>query len=164
MLDHEPVALAFSRQDLPVLTGEEIGGVSAIHAGVARGGYVLAGAEPNPEVILIATGSEVSIAFDAWRTLRAEGVRARLVSLPCWELFEAQDREYRDSVLPPAVSARVSIEAGVTLGWERYVGLAGTAIGVDRFGTSAPYQRIYQEFGLTAEAVAAAARQLLGRG
>ncbi len=91
-------------------------------------------------------------------------MRARLVSLPCWELFEAQDREYRDSVLPPAVSARVSIEAGVTLGWERYVGLAGTAIGVDRFGTSAPYQRIYQEFGLTAEAVAAAARQLLGRG
>ena len=163
MLDHEPVALAFSRQDLPVLTGEEIGGVSAIHAGVARGGYVLAGAEPNPEVILIATGSEVSIAFDAWRALQADGVRARLVSLPCWELFEAQDRQYRDSVLPPAVSARVSIEAGVTLGWERYVGLAGTAIGVDRFGTSAPYQRIYQEFGLTADAVATAARQLLGR-
>jgi transketolase len=156
-----PAALAFSRQDLPVLTGEDIGGVEAIHAGVTRGGYVLAGAEGTPDVILIATGSEVSIAHDAYRTLAAEGVKARLVSLPCFELFEEQPAEYRESVLPAAVTARVSIEAGVTLGWERYVGLAGKSIGVNTFGASAPYQKVYEEYGLTAAHVAAAARELL---
>jgi len=157
---HHPVAFALSRQDLPVLTGEGIGGVEAIHAGVARGGYVLAGAEGTPDVILMGTGSEISIAYEAYQTLKAEGINARLVSLPCWELFEDQDAEYRESVLPSSVHARVSIEAGVTLGWERYV-WGGVAIGVDKFGASAPYQRIYEEYGLTAKHVVEAAKQQL---
>lgn len=157
---HHPVAFALSRQDLPVLTGEGIGGVEAIHAGVARGGYVLAGTEGTPDVILMGTGSEISIAYEAYQTLKAEGINARLVSLPCWELFEDQDAEYRESVLPSSVHARVSIEAGVTLGWERYV-WGGVAIGVDKFGASAPYQRIYEEYGLTAKHVIEAAKQQL---
>ncbi|KXK12451.1 MAG: transketolase [Chloroflexi bacterium OLB15] len=157
---HHPVAFALSRQDLPVLTGEGIGGVEAIHAGVARGGYVLAGTEGTPDVILMGTGSEISIAYEAYQTLKAEGINARLVSLPCWELFEDQDAEYRESVLPSSVHARVSIEAGVTLGWERYV-WGGVAIGVDKFGASAPYQRIYEEYGLTAKHVVEAAKQQL---
>lgn len=152
-----PAAFALSRQDLPVLTGEDIGGVEAIHAGVARGGYVLAGAEGTPDVILMGTGSEISIAYEAYQTLKAEGINARLVSLPCWELFEEQDAKYRESVLPSSVGARVSIEAGVTLGWERYV-WGGVAIGVDKFGASAPYQRIYEEYGLTAKHVVEAAK------
>ncbi len=157
---HHPVAFALSRQDLPVLTGEGIGGVEAIHAGVARGGYVLAGTEGTPDVILMGTGSEISIAYEAYQTLKAEGINARLVSLPCWELFEDQDAEYRESVLPSSVHARVSIEAGVTLGWGRYV-WGGVAIGVDKFGASAPYQRIYEEYGLTAKHVIEAAKQQL---
>jgi transketolase len=156
-----PSALVFTRQDLPVLTGEGIGGVQAIRDGVARGGYVLADCEGTPQVILLATGSEVSIAHEAYRRLTAEGVKVRLVSLPCWRLFEDQDAAYRESVLPAAVTARVSIEAGVTLGWERYNGTKGIAIGVDKFGASAPYQRIYQEYGLTAEKVVEVARKVM---
>lgn len=158
----KPSALVFTRQDLPVLTGEAIGGVEAIHSGVARGGYVLADSNGTPEVILIGTGSEVHIAHEAYKTLTAEGVKARLVSLPCWELFEAQDASYREAVLPSGVTARVSIEAGVTLGWERYVGQRGIAIGVDKFGASAPYERIYKEYGLTPEKVVEAARKVMG--
>ncbi len=150
-----PVTMAFCRQDLPVLTGDHV------RAGVAKGGYVLADCEGQPQVILIATGSEVHIAHEAYRRLSAEGMRARLVSLPSWELFDAQSQEYRDSVLPPDVTARVSIEAGVTMGWERYVGCRGVMIGVNRFGASAPYERLYQEFGLTAEAIIQAAKELV---
>lgn len=156
-----PAAFALSRQDLPVLTGEEIGGVEAIHAGVARGGYVLAGAQGTPDVILMGTGSEISIAYEAYETLKSEGINARLVSLPCWTLFDQQDAAYRESVLPSSVEARVSIEAGVTLGWGHYV-WGGIAIGVDKFGASAPYQRIYEEYGLTAAHMVAAAKQQLG--
>ncbi|MBE2182968.1 MAG: transketolase [Anaerolineae bacterium] len=158
---NRPAAFALSRQDLPVLTGEEIGGVEAIHAGVARGGYVLAGAHGTPDVILMGTGSEISIAYEAYEILKAEGINARLVSLPCWELFDQQDAEYRESVLPSSVEARVSIEAGVTLGWGHYV-WGGTAIGVNKFGASAPYQRIYEEYGLTAAHMVEAAKQQLG--
>ena len=158
-----PAATAFTRQDLPVLTGEGIGGVEAIHAGVAKGGYVLRGSEGTPEVILIGTGSEVHIALEAAAALAAEGIKARVVSLPCWELFEAQDAAYRNSVLPPAVTARVSIEAGVTLGWQKWVGAQGEAIGIDHFGASAPYQKLYEEFGLTAAAVVAAAKRVMGK-
>lgn len=159
-LNH-PAAFALSRQDLPVLTGEEIGGVEAIHAGVARGGYVLAGAQGTPDVILMGTGSEISIAYEAYEILKSEGINARLVSLPCWALFDQQDAAYRESVLPSSVEARVSIEAGVTLGWGHYV-WGGIAIGVDKFGASAPYQRIYEEYGLTAAHMVAAAKQQLG--
>ena len=164
MLMEEPCVLIFSRQDLPVLTGDAIGGIDAVQAGVARGGYILADSSGgSPEVILLSSGSEVQIAHDAYKALAAEGVKARLVSLPCWELFADQPYEYRESVLPSTVTARVSIEAGVTLGWQKFVGDKGIAIGVDRFGASAPYQRIYEEYGLTPQAVIDAAHQVMGR-
>ncbi len=157
MLTDDPAVLVFTRQNLPVLENS-----AALREGVARGGYVLADSDGEPQVILIGTGSEVHIAHAAYKTLAGEGVRARLVSLPCWELFEAQDQAYRDSVLPPNVTARVSIEAGVTLGWQKWVGTQGVAIGVDKFGASAPYQKIYEEYGLTPDAVVAAAKLVMG--
>jgi transketolase len=124
-------------------------------------GYVLRDpAGGPPEVILMGTGSEVHIALAAQALLADQGVLARVVSLPCWELFAAQPQAYRDSVLPPEITARVAIEAGVTLGWERWLGPAGVAIGLNHFGASAPYETLYEKFGLTPEAVAAAARQL----
>ena len=122
--------------------------------GVQRGGYVLKQAPGSPEVILIGTGSEVHIALDAAGILADAGVGASVVSIPSWELFDAQSAEYRNSVLPPAVRARVSIEAATPLGWERYVGGEGIAVGVPSFGASAPYQTIYDNFGLTARRVA----------
>ena len=154
-LEH-PAAIALSRQNLPVLAGNDAG----IHEGVARGAYVLSEHESGEiDAIILASGSEVAIALDAAGLLEEAEVRARVVSMPCWELFEAQDDDYKASVLPPAIAARVSIEAGATLGWSRYIGAGGIAIGVDRFGASAPYTRIYEELGLTpghvAEAVAA---------
>ncbi len=144
-----PTALALTRQKLPLLTREAA-------QGAAQGGYVLADAD-NPQAILLASGSEVHIALEAQKLLAAKGVAARVVSLPCWELFLAQPQAYRDAVLPPALTNRVAIEAGVTLGWQQFVGPQGTIIGINRFGASAPYERIYQEFGLTAVAVAEAA-------
>ncbi len=155
-LQDYPATLIFTRQNLPVLDAE------IAQAGAARGGYILAGdANSTPDVILISSGSEVHIAHEAYHTLASEGVNVRLVSLPCWELFADQPADYRESVLPSSVTRRVSIEAGVTLGWERFVGSAGVSIGIDRFGASAPYERIYAEYGLTAQAVADAARGLL---
>jgi transketolase len=151
-----PATLIFTRQNLPVLEGEHIA------PGVARGGYVLADCEGLPQVMLLSSGSEVHIAHEAYKRLSAEGVRARLVSLPCWELFEQQPAEYRDSVLPSAVTARVSIEAGTPTGWQKWVGSTGIVIGIDRFGASSPYERIYQEYALTPEAVVEAARQVMG--
>lgn len=151
-----PAVLIFTRQDLPVF---EDG--AGIQEKAAKGGYVLADSEGTPEVILISSGSEVHIAHEAYKTLVAEGVKARVVSLPSWELFEAQDAAYRESVLPAAVTARVSIEAGITQGWYKYVGTSGVAIGIDRFGASAPYEEIYEKLGLTADAVVNAAKGLL---
>jgi transketolase len=159
----KPAVLIFTRQNLPVLDGSTVqGGLAGLREGVARGGYVLADSDGAPQVILLGSGSEVHIAHAAYKTLTAQGVKARLVSLPCWELFEEQDQAYRDSVLPPSVTARVSIEAGVTLGWQKWVGSQGIAIGVDKFGASAPYQKIYEEYGLTPDAVAAAAKLAIG--
>jgi transketolase len=157
-----PATLIFSRQDVPVLDGENVEG---IYEGVSRGAYVLAESDELvdglPEVILMATGTELSIALEAFDNLEEAGVSSRVVSMPCWELFEAQSQEYRDDVLPPEVTARVSIEAGVTTGWQKWVGLDGIAIGVDQFGASAPYAKIYEEYGLTARAVVEAVSQLL---
>ena len=150
-----PVAFALSRQKLPVLGGE---GLASTLEGPLRGGYVLwqRDRSAEPDAIVLATGSELSLALDAARSLETN---TRVVSLPCWELFSEQDAAYRDEVLPPGVRARVSIEAGITFGWERWVGADGVSIGVDRFGASAPYQRIYEELGLTADAVADAVRR-----
>jgi len=154
-----PVALALTRQKLPVFDRSEVGAVE----GALRGAYVLwQSGEGEPDVIVLATGSELSIALDGARSL-SNGAVVRVVSMPCWELFAEQSQDYRDEVLPPDVRARVSIEAGITHGWERWIGDRGVAIGVDRFGASAPYIRIYEELGLTPERVSAEAEALLER-
>jgi transketolase len=147
-----------SRQNLPVFDRGEGGLASA--EGVARGGYVLAEADGgSPAVVIVATGSEVQLAVAARDVLQAEGTPTRVVSMPCREWFEAQPREYRDEVLPPAVRARVSVEAGVAQGWRDVVGDAGRTVSLEHFGASADYQTIFREFGFTPEAVADAARQ-----
>ncbi len=151
-----PTALVMSRQNLPVLDRA----VYAKADGVQRGGYVLWEAPGKPDAVLIGTGSEVHIALEAGQLLRDRGVMARVVSLPSWELFDAQPVEYRDSVLPPDVRARVSIEAATSLGWERYVGLDGATIGVPHFGASAPAGVLYEKFGLTAQRMAEEAARL----
>jgi transketolase len=154
-----PTALILTRQKLPVLDRKKLAPAS----GVQCGGYILWQAKASPEVILIGTGSEVSIALEAGKLLEEKGIAARVVSLASWELFDTQPDEYRNSILPPAIKARVSIEAAVTLGWEKYVGREGIAIGVDRFGVSAPYQEIYRQLGLTAQHMAEEAERLLKR-
>jgi len=157
---HQPTALLLTRQNVPVLPGD----ARAIWEGVERGAYVLSEAEGgDPAVLLIATGSEVHLALDAQKLLAERGIPARVVSMPSWERFERQPQDYRDSVLPPMVTARVAIEAGVTLGWQKWVGPQGAIIGVDRFGASAPYQTIYKELGLTPEAIVESALAQLER-
>jgi transketolase len=155
---HQPVALVLTRQNVPVLDRSRY----APAAGLRRGGYVLADPEGgDPEVILIATGSEVALALTAHEELSADGVRSRVVSLPCWELFDRQDQAYRDEVLPPAVTARVSVEEASTIGWDRYVGFSGAKIGMHTFGTSAPLKDVQDKFGFTPDKVAEAAKELL---
>ncbi len=156
---HGPTALIFSRQNLPVLDRSALPPAR----GLRRGGYILWQATAAPEVIIIGTGSEVHIALEAGKLLQERGVAARVVSLPSWELFDAQPAEYRDEVLPPGIRARISIEAASPLGWERYVGLDGVAIGVSRFGVSAPGRVIYEKLGLTAQRIVDEALQLLRR-
>lgn len=153
-----PTALILSRQNVPTLDRTQLGAAD----GVLRGGYVLRAAD-SPQAIIIATGSEVPIALAAAEQLAHEGIAVQVVSMPCRELFDQQEQVYRDRVLPPSVKARVVIEAGRSLGWERYVGCDGAIISVDRFGASAPFQRLYTEFGLTAERVVAAVKELLAR-
>jgi len=154
-LRHEPAVLVLSRQPLPTLDRTRY----ASAAGVARGAYVLAGpSEGTPDVILIATGSEIALAVDAHEALVAEGVNSRVVSMPSWDVFERQSREYRDSVLPPAVTARVAIEQASAFGWERYVGRSGRVIGMQTFGASAPLKALQQEYGFTVDNVVAAAQ------
>jgi transketolase len=159
-LRHQPAVLALSRQPLPTLDR----GKYAPASGVARGAYVLADAPGgNPEVILIATGSELSLAVEAHEKLLAEGIRSRVVSMPSWDIFDHQTQEYRDSVLPPGVKARVAVEQGSTLGWERYIGESGRVIGMHTFGASAPLKELQRKFGFEPDRVVAAARELLGR-
>jgi transketolase len=159
-LRHEPVALVLTRQALPTLDRTRY----ASAAGLARGGYVLADpVDGPPAVILVATGSEVHVALGAFEQLSAERIRARVVSLPCWELFERQPPEYHDEVFPPEVTARVAIEQASTLGWERYVGLGGAVIGMKTFGASAPLKALITKFGFTPEAVTGVAREQLDR-
>jgi transketolase len=159
-----PAALALSRQNLPVLDRSASGPGLASAEGTARGGYVLADADGGrPDVIVIATGSEVQLALDTRELLAASGVTARVVSMPCVEWFEEQDQAYRDQVLPPDIRARVSIEAGIGLGWRHYVGDAGASISLEHYGASADYKKLYTEFGITAERAAGAARDSLAR-
>jgi transketolase len=155
-----PIVMALTRQNLPVMDRSKLGAAS----GVAKGAYVVSDAAGgSPEVLLIATGSEVALALAGQELLAKGGVRARVVSMPSWELFSAQDAAYRESVLPAAVRARVSIEAGVTFGWERWIGERGVAIGINRFGASAPAEALMPYFGFTPEKVAEAAKKSLGR-
>ncbi len=156
-----PVALALTRQKLPTLAGTD----RLAREGVARGGYILREAsDGKPQLILIATGSELQLAFAAAETLEGEGIASRVVSLPCWERFDAQDQAYRDDVLPPSVRKRVSVEVGVSLGWERWVGDEGAIIGLDHYGASAPAGTIFEKFGFTADRVTDVARRVVRDG
>jgi transketolase len=152
-------AIMLTRQNIPVFDRTK----TAPASGVLKGGYTLwdSKAGATPEIILIGTGSETQLAYEAAQKLAAEGKAARVVSLPSWELFEEQSQEYRDSVLPPAVTKRVAVEAGIRQGWERYTTTGGKFVGVDKFGASAPYERILKEYGLTVEHVLEAAKSLL---
>jgi transketolase len=152
-----PTALALSRQNLPPIDRETHAGAEGVH----RGAYVLADAGHGaPEVVLIASGSEVWVALGAREQLEADGIATRVVSMPCWELFEEQDQAYRDQVLPPAVRARVSVEAAATFGWTRWVGEDGASVGIDHFGASAPGELVLEKFGFTPDDVADRARAL----
>jgi transketolase len=162
-----PVALALTRQKVPTLatTAERAA------AGVARGGYVVhdeppapAGADATPDLVYVATGSEVHLAVAAAQALAPEGIRARVVSLPSWELFAAQGAAYRESVIPAAARRRVTVEAGVTLGWDRWAGEEGAIVGLDRFGTSAPGPEVMARFGFTAERLAEIGRAVVRDG
>ncbi len=153
---HQPVALVLTRQNVPILDRAKY----APAAGLRRGGYVLADAG-DPELILIATGSEVALALAAHDELSGEGIRSRVVSLPCWELFDRQDQAYRDEVLPPSVTARISVEEASTVGWDRYVGSGGVKVGMHTFGTSAPLKDVQTKFGFTPDRVAELAKELL---
>ncbi len=156
-MTHRPVALALSRQALPTVDREKFAAAS----GLAKGAYVLAEAEGTPEVILMGTGSEVSLCLAARETLAGEGIKARVVSMPSWDLFEMQDDAYRESVLPKSVRARVAVEMGSPLGWDRYAGIDGTIVAMHSFGTSAPGASVIAKFGFSVEKVAAAARDLV---
>ena len=154
-----PTALALTRQKLPVLFETTRNPAEK----VAHGAYVLADSSGIPSALLIASGSEVHLALEARDLLAQKGIAVRVVSMPSWELFDAQPASYREAVLPPQVTARLAIEAGVTQGWAKYVGLAGDVMGLDRFGASAPYKVLMEKFGFTAEAVVERVLRLLGR-
>lgn len=157
-LRHEPVALILSRQNLPTLDRTKY----ASAAGVAKGAYVLADASNGqPDVILIGTGSEISMCVEAYEQLKRDSIQARVVSMPSWELFENQDQAYKNSVLPPSVTARISVELAATLGWERYVGLRGITIGMETFGASAPLAALQGKFGFTVEHIVEHAKELV---
>ena len=159
-LRHQPAVLALSRQPLPTIDRSKYAPAS----GVAQGAYVLADTPGgNPEAIIIASGSEVSLAVQAHENLLAEGIRSRVVSMPSWEIFEQQEQAYQDSVLPPNVKARVAVEQASTLGWERYVGRSGHVIGMKTFGASAPLKELQRKYGFEPDQVVAAAKQQLGR-
>jgi transketolase len=159
-LRHKPAMLALSRQPLPTLDRSKYAPAS----GVARGAYVLADPPSGkPEVILIASGSEVSLCIDAHERLRAEGIRSRVVSMPSWDIFEDQTQDYRDSVLPPDVTARVAVEQASTFGWERYVGQSGRILGMKTFGASAPLKELLRKYRFEPERVGEVVKELLGK-
>jgi transketolase len=158
-LKHEPMALILSRQAMPTLDRSKY--ASAV--GVAKGAYILGDSQGEPEVILIGTGSELQFAVGAHEQLTKEGIKSRVVSMPSMKLFERQSKEYRESVLPPKIKARVVIEAGTNLGWSEYVGESGEIIARTGFGASAPLKDLYKQFGFTIENVVAKAKKVLGK-
>jgi len=158
-LRHAPVALILSRQALPTVDRSKYAAAS----GLQKGAYVLADADGQPDVLLLATGSEVGLCVAAHEQLKTEGIKARVVSMPSWELFEHQSQEYRDSVIPPAVAARVSVEQASTFGWARYVGTTGQTIGMQTFGASAPLKELQKKFGFTTDNVVAAAKDQIAK-
>jgi transketolase len=158
-LKHHPVALVLSRQAMPTLDRTKYAPAS----GLQKGGYVLADSGGTPEVILLATGTEVSLAVAAHEKLVASGVKSRVVSLPSWEIFESQDQAYQDQVLPPNVNARVAIEFASSFGWERYVGRDGAMITMKSFGASAPLKELQTKFGFNPENIVAAARDQIAK-
>jgi transketolase len=154
-----PVALILSRQSLPVLNRKQYPSAVAL----AKGGYILADTDGTPDVILIGSGSEVHLCLEAQGRLAKKGVAARVVSMPSWELFERTSKNYRDKVLPPEVTARVAVEAGITMGWERYVGTMGTVIGINRFGASAPGATVMKKYGINGSTIVSKTLKLLNR-
>jgi len=159
--NNQPTALIFSRQALPTLDREKY----ASAEGLTKGAYILAEAEGgDPEIVLIAAGSEVSLAAAAHEKLAEAGVRSQLVSMPSWHLFEKQDQAYKDKVLPPNVTARLAVEMGSETGWHRYVGLAGRTITMSSFGASAPIAKLQDKFGFTVENIVNTANDMLGKG
>jgi transketolase len=159
-LRHQPVAVILTRQALPTLDRSKYAAAS----GVEKGAYVLADAKGGKaEVLLLATGSEVSLCVQAYEQLTAEGIKVRVVSMPSWELFDQQSQEYRDSVLPPEVTARVSVEQASTMGWDRYVGPNGRTIGMRTFGASAPLKKLQKKFGFLSESIVVAAKEQLAK-
>jgi len=156
---HEPTVMVLTRQALPTFDRTKY----ASAAGVAQGAYILADAAGGkPQIILIGTGSEVALCIDAYEKLKQQGIRARVVSMPSWDLFERQNQSYRDRVLPPEVKARVAVEAGSVFGWERYTGAEGRVIGMRTFGASGPLKDVMKHFGFTVDKVMQEARELLG--
>jgi transketolase len=159
-LRDQPVALVLTRQPVPTFDRSKYGPAS----GVAKGAYILADtADGKPDVILMGTGSEVSLCVEAYEQLKSQGIKARVVSMPSWDLFERQDEAYRKQLLPPEVKARVSVEMAATFGWSRYLGPTGVAIGMHRFGASAPIKDLLKKFGFTTEKVVAAAREAIAQ-
>jgi transketolase len=154
------VSLVLTRQAIPTFDRTKYAPAS----GVTKGAYVLADAPGGkPEIILMASGSEVHLCIEAYEKLSAEGIKARVVSMPCWKLFEAQDANYKESVLPAGVTARVSVEMASTFGWDRYVGPKGKMIGMHSFGASAPIKALLKKFGFEPENVVAVAKEVLGK-
>jgi transketolase len=154
-----PVALILSRQSLPVLDRSYYPSATAL----AKGGYILSDSNGKTDAILIGSGSEVSICLEAQKALAKQKVSARVVSMPSWELFERTSQSYKDAVLPPQVTARVAVEAGISMGWERYVGSRGAVVGIDRFGASAPGSTVMDKYGMKAATIVAKTKELLKR-
>jgi transketolase len=159
VLEHAdgPVAMCLTRQNLPTLDQAKYGSAT----GLTKGAYVLVKAD-NPDVVLLATGSEVELALKASETLTADGLSVQVVSMPCWELFDAQDQAYKDEVIPPACKARVAVEAQIEQGWHKYMGDKGIFIGMSGYGISGPQSQVFETFGITTDAVVKAAKSLVG--
>ena len=159
-LHHEPAVLVLTRQAVPTINRTKYAPAS----GLTRGAYILAdSASGDPEVILIGTGSEVALCLEAYEQLTKEGIRARVVSMPSWELFDDQDKSYRESVLPPGVKARVSVEEASDFGWSKYTGSEGYNIGIETFGASAPLKQLLKKFGISAQHIVAAAKSQIAQ-